>query len=577
MVTTPNGTTSNALVVADIAHVLWAVNLGCLGLHLWPYRVDDPDHADELRIDLDPQPGTSFDDDPGRRRPTCAALLDELGIVGYPKTTGNRGLHVYVRLEPRWDSFEVRAGAVALARELERRHPELVTANWWKEERGERIFVDFNQNAPHKTVFGAWFARPRVGGQVSTPLAWDEIDTVDPEAADDPDRPRPGPATRRPLGGHRRRAAVAPAAVGHGGAGPGRRAARRAVAAGVPQAARRAAAGGAEPGQEGLTGGSGRGPAPHRLPARAGRRRDLQGAGLPQRRRRHRRHRPSTSWPAMTPARLQQIPDVGQDQRPGHHRGRSPARRPTTSQKLESVDRPAMSDGAAATARACCRATATATRTGPTAAARSARWPRRPRSLGHAYWALTDHSPRLTVAHGLDAERLRQQLDVVAELNDELAPFRILTGIEVDILEDGALDQDDELLAQLDVVVASVHSKLRMDAPGDDRADAAGRSRARTPTSSATAPAGSSSAGADRRRPSTPRPSSRRAPRTGTAVEINSRPERLDPPEPLLDLALSLGCVVTIDTDAHAPGPARVAALRLRAGGARPGCRPIGS
>jgi DNA ligase D-like protein (predicted polymerase) len=132
VVTTPNGTTSNALVVADVAHVLWAVNLGCLGLHLWPYRADDPDHADELRIDLDPQPGTSFD----QIRVAAAAvrtLLDELGMDAYPKTTGNRGLHVYVRLQPRWDSYAVRAGAVALARELERRHPDLVTAQWWKE------------------------------------------------------------------------------------------------------------------------------------------------------------------------------------------------------------------------------------------------------------------------------------------------------------------------------------------------------------------------------------------------------------------------------------------------------------
>ena len=181
VVTTPNGTTSNALVVADVAHVLWAVNLGCLGLHLWPYRADDPSHADELRIDLDPQPGTSFAEI--REAAACVrTLLAELGITAFPKTTGNRGLHVYARLEPRWDSFEVRAGAVALARELERRHPDLITANWWKEERGARIFVDFNQNAPHKTVFGAWFARPRVGGQVSTPLSWDEVDTVDPEA-----------------------------------------------------------------------------------------------------------------------------------------------------------------------------------------------------------------------------------------------------------------------------------------------------------------------------------------------------------------------------------------------------------
>jgi DNA ligase D-like protein (predicted polymerase) len=168
VVTTPNGTTSNALVVADISHVLWAVNLGCLGLHLWPYRSDDPTHADELRIDLDPQPGTSFDEI--RTAAGCVRLLlSELGMAGYPKTTGNRGLHVYVRLEPRWNSVEVRAGAVALARELERRHPDLMTAEWWKEQRGQRIFIDFNQNAPHKTVFGAWFARPRLGGQVSTP------------------------------------------------------------------------------------------------------------------------------------------------------------------------------------------------------------------------------------------------------------------------------------------------------------------------------------------------------------------------------------------------------------------------
>ncbi|HUY65294.1 MAG TPA: non-homologous end-joining DNA ligase [Acidimicrobiales bacterium] len=180
VVSTPNGTTSNALVIADVAHVLWAVNLGCLGLHLWPYRADDPSHADELRIDLDPQPGTSFDE----VRVAAAkvrSLLGELGLAGYPKTSGNRGIHVYVRLEPRWDSYQVRAGAIALARELERRHPDLITSNWWKEERGERVFVDFNQNAPHKTVFGAWFARPRVGGQVSTPLSWEEIDTVDPE------------------------------------------------------------------------------------------------------------------------------------------------------------------------------------------------------------------------------------------------------------------------------------------------------------------------------------------------------------------------------------------------------------
>jgi DNA ligase D len=179
-VTNQNGTTSNALVIADVAHVLWAVNLGCLGLHLWPYRVDDAAHADELRIDLDPQPGTNFDDIRAVAQ-QVHALLDELGIACYAKTTGSRGIHIYVRLQSQWDSFQVRAGAVALARELERRNPERITANWWKEERGARIFIDFNQNAPHKTVFGAWFARPRVGGQVSTPIAWDEIEVIDPE------------------------------------------------------------------------------------------------------------------------------------------------------------------------------------------------------------------------------------------------------------------------------------------------------------------------------------------------------------------------------------------------------------
>jgi DNA ligase D len=178
-VMTVNGTPSRALVVADVAHVAWAVNLACLGFHVWPYRAEDPDHADELRLDLDPQPGTAF----AEARAAAwelKALLDELGIAAFPKTTGNRGLHVYVRLEPRWDSYEVRSAAVAVARELERRRPDILTAAWWKEERGKRIFVDYNQNAPHKTVFGAWSVRARVGAQVSAPLRWEELDDVDP-------------------------------------------------------------------------------------------------------------------------------------------------------------------------------------------------------------------------------------------------------------------------------------------------------------------------------------------------------------------------------------------------------------
>src|SRR5207302_7791993 len=135
---------------------------------------------DELRIDLDPTPGVDF------RHIRLAAhelrrLLGEAGITGYPKTTGNRGLHVYVRLDPRWDSYQVRTAAVAIARELERRRPDLITAAWWKEERGERVFVDFNQNAPHKTVFGAWSVRARPGAQVSTPVGWDEVGSIEPD------------------------------------------------------------------------------------------------------------------------------------------------------------------------------------------------------------------------------------------------------------------------------------------------------------------------------------------------------------------------------------------------------------
>jgi DNA ligase D len=179
-VSTVNGTPSRAMVAADVAHVVWAVNLGCLGFHVWPNLAIDPGHADELRLDLDPQPGTGFAE-AAKAAVELRTLLEELGISAHPKTTASRGLHVYVRLLPRWDSYQVRAAAVAVARELERRRPDLITAAWWKEERGARIFVDYNQNAPHKTVFGAWSVRARVGGQVSTPLSWDELGDVKPD------------------------------------------------------------------------------------------------------------------------------------------------------------------------------------------------------------------------------------------------------------------------------------------------------------------------------------------------------------------------------------------------------------
>ncbi len=198
IVSTPNGTTSRALVAADLAHLAWAVNLGCLGFHVWPAHADDPEHADELRIDLDPQPGTGFDE----ARAAAAdvrALFDEIGIAAHPKTTGNRGIHVYVRLSPRWDPIQVRAAAVAAARELARRNPALITDAWWKEERGERIFVDFNQNAPHKTVFGAWCVRAREGAQVSTPFDWSELEARGEELGDPWDGMPTEPQSIEPL------------------------------------------------------------------------------------------------------------------------------------------------------------------------------------------------------------------------------------------------------------------------------------------------------------------------------------------------------------------------------------------
>ena len=180
IVSTPNGTTSRALVAADLAHVLWAVNMGCLGFHVWPSKAADPEHADELRIDLDPTPGVTF---PMVQEAAheVRTLFDEVQVQALPKTTGNRGIHVYARLLPKWTSYDVRAAAVAVARELERRRPDLITAAWWKEERGTRVFVDFNQNAPHKTVFGAWSVRARPGANVSTPFAWDELDAIHPD------------------------------------------------------------------------------------------------------------------------------------------------------------------------------------------------------------------------------------------------------------------------------------------------------------------------------------------------------------------------------------------------------------
>jgi DNA primase len=153
--------------------------MGCIGFHVWPNTAADPEHADELRMDLDPSPGVTF----AMIREAAAetkALFDELGVASHPKTTGNRGIHVYVRLAPKWHGYDVRAAAVAVARELERRRPDLITAAWWKEERGARVFVDFNQNCPHRTVFGAWCVRASPHGQVSAPFEWSELPAIEP-------------------------------------------------------------------------------------------------------------------------------------------------------------------------------------------------------------------------------------------------------------------------------------------------------------------------------------------------------------------------------------------------------------
>ncbi|MET0143280.1 MAG: non-homologous end-joining DNA ligase [Ilumatobacteraceae bacterium] len=179
-VATVNGTESRAIVMADLAHVLWAANQGCLGFHPWPYRADRPAETDELRIDLDPSPGVTFE----MVRESAAEVrtfLAEVGITAFPKTTGNRGLHLYARVEPGWDSLGVRQAAVSVARAMESRRPDLITGQWWKEQRGARVFIDFNQNAPHKTVFGAWCVRSRVGAQVSTPFGWDELAAIAPD------------------------------------------------------------------------------------------------------------------------------------------------------------------------------------------------------------------------------------------------------------------------------------------------------------------------------------------------------------------------------------------------------------
>jgi DNA ligase D len=179
----PSGRTAEELCPADVAHVAWAAQQGTIVFHAWPVRKSDVDHPDELRIDLDPQPGTDFRD-AAAAAADARAVLAELGVTGWPKTSGGRGIHVYLRILPRWTFVEVRRAAIAFGRELARRRPDLVTVNWWKEERGQRVFVDYNQMARDRTIACAYSLRANQRATVSTPVDWDELADCDPDDFD---------------------------------------------------------------------------------------------------------------------------------------------------------------------------------------------------------------------------------------------------------------------------------------------------------------------------------------------------------------------------------------------------------
>lgn len=176
--TFPSGRTAQEIVVRDVAQLLWVVNLGCIDLNPHPVRADDLEHPDELRIDLDPGPGVAWED-VRRVALLVREVLEEHGLRGWPKTSGSRGMHVNVRIHRRWGFDEVRRAALALAREVERRAPQLATSKWWKEER-HGVFLDYNQNAKDRTVASAWSVRPTPDARVSMPLDWEEVPGCDP-------------------------------------------------------------------------------------------------------------------------------------------------------------------------------------------------------------------------------------------------------------------------------------------------------------------------------------------------------------------------------------------------------------
>jgi len=176
----PSGRTADEIVPREAATLAWMANLACLELHPHPVRAEDLDHPDELRVDLDPVPDVPFAQVREVAR-VVETALSEHGLVGWPKTSGKRGIHIYVRIEQKWTHDQVRRAALALARDVERRVPKLATSKWWKEER-HGVFIDYNQNAKDRTIAGAYSIRPTADARVSTPLFWNEIDDVDPAA-----------------------------------------------------------------------------------------------------------------------------------------------------------------------------------------------------------------------------------------------------------------------------------------------------------------------------------------------------------------------------------------------------------
>src|SRR3954452_1994297 len=179
----PSMRAADELCPADLAHVAWAAQMGTIVFHPWPVRKAAVDNPDELRIDLDPQPGTDFDDVVSTAG-VVREVLGDLGWTGFPKTSGGRGVHVYVRIAPRWSFVEVRRAAIALAREVERRNPDRITTSWWKEERGVKVFLDYNQMAPDRTIACAYSLRANARATVSTPVTWAELTEVEPDDFD---------------------------------------------------------------------------------------------------------------------------------------------------------------------------------------------------------------------------------------------------------------------------------------------------------------------------------------------------------------------------------------------------------